>query len=109
MRRRTRATETGTRVQVSDRRCLVQGIVPPVANAQAARERRCRRLTAFRNLRGSAVTLCLLARALVRRQDGQTLTEYALLLLGLAALVIVAVTAVGNRLRTVFSNVASDI
>ena len=53
--------------------------------------------------------LWVLARGFVRRQEGQTVVEYALVLVGLAALVIVAVTAVGRRLKTIFSNVASAI
>ena len=50
-----------------------------------------------------------IARALSRRAEGQTLVEYALVLLGLAVLVVAVVSTLAKRLKTVFQNVASAI
>lgn len=44
-----------------------------------------------------------------RREEGQTLVEYALILVLIAVVVIAVVTTLGGTIRSVFSNVASSI
>lgn len=44
-----------------------------------------------------------------RLEDGQTLVEYALILVLIAVVVVVAVGTLGHTVRGIFSNVASSI
>ncbi len=57
-----------------------------------------------------AIELAILAGfALPRRQEGQTLVEYAVILVFIALVVIATVSTLGARVKTLFSNVASSI
>ncbi len=44
-----------------------------------------------------------------RREEGQTLVEYALILVLIAVVVLVVVATLGNTIKGIFSNVASAI
>jgi pilus assembly protein Flp/PilA len=46
---------------------------------------------------------------LIEREEGQDLAEYAFLLLLIAIVVIVAVTALGTQISTVFSQISSAL
>jgi pilus assembly protein Flp/PilA len=43
------------------------------------------------------------------QEEGQTLTEYGLLLFFIAIVVIVAVTVLGEQISTIFSSIANSI
>lgn len=45
----------------------------------------------------------------IRRQEGQTLSEYALILVLVAVVVIVAVTFLGDQITAVFNQIANAI
>ena len=45
----------------------------------------------------------------VRREEGQTLVEYALVLFLIAVVVVVAIATVGGQAKRLFANVASSI
>lgn len=47
--------------------------------------------------------------ALFKNEDGQDLTEYALLLVLIAIVVIGAVTALGGRVNEIFTQMAGDL
>jgi Flp pilus assembly pilin Flp len=47
--------------------------------------------------------------SLKNRQDGQTMTEYVLILAGIALLVILAVWFLGGAIDTLFSDTASTV
>jgi pilus assembly protein Flp/PilA len=47
--------------------------------------------------------------SLPRREEGQTLVEYALILVLIAVVVVVVVATLGNTIKSVFTNVASSI
>jgi pilus assembly protein Flp/PilA len=53
--------------------------------------------------------LLALARIQLRREDGQTMTEYGVLLALIALAVIVAITALGGALNGVFNGIVSGI
>ncbi len=48
-------------------------------------------------------------RAFVRREDGQDLLEYALLVALIALVAIVAVTAAGGSVQTIFQSIADQL
>jgi pilus assembly protein Flp/PilA len=50
-----------------------------------------------------------LARIQLRREEGQTMTEYGVLLALIALAVIVAITTLGTTLNGVFQNIISKI
>jgi pilus assembly protein Flp/PilA len=50
-----------------------------------------------------------LIRVQLRREDGQTMTEYGVLLALIAVVVIVALLFLGPKIATVFSNVGSKL
>ena len=50
-----------------------------------------------------------LARIELRREEGQTMTEYGVLLALIAVVVIVALLFLGPKIATVFSNVGSKL
>lgn len=45
----------------------------------------------------------------IRRQEGQTLVEYALILSLVAVIVIVAVTTLGGKVKGIFNSVSSSL
>jgi pilus assembly protein Flp/PilA len=45
----------------------------------------------------------------LKREEGQTLTEYALLLLLIAIVVVVAVSQLGRQIELIFKNIASQL
>jgi pilus assembly protein Flp/PilA len=47
--------------------------------------------------------------SLLKREEGQTLVEYALLLVLIAIVVIAAVTIVGGKSRNVYCNIANSL
>ena len=47
--------------------------------------------------------------SLKNREDGQTMTEYVLILAGIALLVILAVWLLGGRIEGLFSDTASTV
>ena len=49
------------------------------------------------------------AKNLVRRQDGQTLSEYALILILIAVVAIIAVTLLGNQISAVLTQIANAL
>lgn len=59
-------------------------------------------------LRASVRVQCALA-SLKNRQDGQTMTEYVLILAGIALLVILAVWLLGGKIGDLFSRTASTV
>lgn len=50
-----------------------------------------------------------LARLLARREDGQTLAEYALILAFIAVLAIFAVTFLGGTISALFSSIGEQV
>ncbi|MDP2859993.1 MAG: Flp family type IVb pilin [Bacillota bacterium] len=44
-----------------------------------------------------------------RNEDGQTLTEYALILVLIAIVAIVAVTGLGTKIRDIFLNITNSL
>src|SRR5579859_7049330 len=48
-------------------------------------------------------------RSVGRREEGQTLVEYALILVLIAVVVVAVVATLGGTLQSIFSNVASSI
>jgi pilus assembly protein Flp/PilA len=48
-------------------------------------------------------------RSIVRREEGQTLSEYALILVLIAVVAIVAITLLGNQISTVINNIANAL
>ena len=46
---------------------------------------------------------------LVRREEGQTLSEYALILVLIAVVAIVAVTLLGNQISSVINSIAAAL
>ena len=50
-----------------------------------------------------------LARIELRREEGQTMTEYGVLLALIAVIVIVALLVLGPKIAAVFTNVASKL
>ena len=48
-------------------------------------------------------------RKLTRREEGQTLSEYALILVLIAVVAIIAVTLLGNQIATVINNIANAL
>ncbi len=46
---------------------------------------------------------------LTRREEGQTLTEYGLLLFFIAVVAILAVTFLGREISTIFSNIGTSL
>jgi len=50
-----------------------------------------------------------LARLLTRREDGQTLAEYALILAFIAVLAIVAVAFLGGQITALFSEIGVQV
>jgi pilus assembly protein Flp/PilA len=55
------------------------------------------------------VILVQIIRKLSEREEGQTLTEYALLLFFIAVVAILAVTFLGTQISTIFSSVANSL
>ena len=49
------------------------------------------------------------AQALLRREEGQDLTEYALLLALIACVVVAAVTGLGTQIQSDFTTITSKI
>jgi pilus assembly protein Flp/PilA len=47
--------------------------------------------------------------SLLKKEEGQTLVEYALLLVLIAIVVIAAVTVVGTKSRTVYCDIANSL
>jgi pilus assembly protein Flp/PilA len=45
----------------------------------------------------------------LKREEGQTLTEYALLLVLIAIVVVVAVSQLGQQIELIFKNIASQL
>jgi pilus assembly protein Flp/PilA len=54
-------------------------------------------------------TIAHIMRALFGREEGQTLTEYGLLLFFIAVIAIVAVTLLGENVSTMFSSIADSL
>jgi Flp pilus assembly pilin Flp len=48
-------------------------------------------------------------RGLIRREEGQTLTEYGLILFFIAIIAIVAVTALGERVSEIFDYITTEL
>jgi len=48
-------------------------------------------------------------RSLSRREEGQTLTEYGLLLFFIAIVAIIAVTILGENISTIFQSIADAL
>ena len=48
-------------------------------------------------------------RNLVQREEGQTLSEYALILILVAVVAIVAITLLGNQISGVFNQIANAL
>jgi pilus assembly protein Flp/PilA len=48
-------------------------------------------------------------RKLVRREEGQTLSEYALILVLIAVVAIVAITLLGNQISAVINSIANAL
>jgi pilus assembly protein Flp/PilA len=48
-------------------------------------------------------------RGLLRREEGQTLTEYGLILFFIAIIAIGAITILGGKVSTVFQNIADAL
>jgi pilus assembly protein Flp/PilA len=46
---------------------------------------------------------------LVRREEGQTLSEYALILVLIAVVAIVAITLLGNQISSVINSIAAAL
>jgi pilus assembly protein Flp/PilA len=46
---------------------------------------------------------------LLRKEEGQTLTEYALILVLIAIVVIVAITALGEQISNVFEDITAEL
>jgi len=46
---------------------------------------------------------------LMRREEGQTLSEYALILVLIAVVAIIAVTLLGNQISAVINNIANAL
>jgi len=58
----------------------------------------------------SALYLYLVNRLMaLRREEGQTLTEYALILVLIAIVAIIAVTALGGQIQTVFDTITAAL
>ena len=53
--------------------------------------------------------LCLALSAFSRQDDGQTLTEYALIMLLVALVVIGAVSLLGTEVSTLWSRISSEV
>lgn len=45
----------------------------------------------------------------MRREEGQTLTEYALILVLIAIVAIIAITALGSRITAVFNSIVTGL
>ena len=54
-------------------------------------------------------TLIQILRGFTRREEGQTLTEYGLLLFFIAVVAIVAVTALGVNISGIFQDIADRL
>jgi len=63
----------------------------------------------IRDLTDRLTLIGLGARALLRRQQGQTLVEYGLILGLIAVVVVVVMTTLGNQVSSIFNTVANDI
>jgi pilus assembly protein Flp/PilA len=63
----------------------------------------------LRNLTTRFVSIRFAGFGMARRQEGQTLVEYALILVLLAIVVVAVVATLGGRIKGVFSDVASSI
>lgn len=48
-------------------------------------------------------------RSLIRKEEGQTLSEYALILILVAVVAIVAITLLGNQISGVFNQIANAL
>jgi len=58
----------------------------------------------------SALYLCLVNRLMaMRREEGQTLTEYALILVLIAIVAIVTVTLLGGQIAAVFGTITAAL
>ena len=68
-------------------------------------------MTQLRNMFHGYLTLVAmpLETLSVRREEGQTLAEYALILALIAVVVVGVVAVLGNKISGLFSNVASSI
>jgi pilus assembly protein Flp/PilA len=55
------------------------------------------------------IKLIELISRMIRREEGQTLTEYGLLLFFIAVVAILAVTTVGANVTTMFENIAQQL
>lgn len=55
------------------------------------------------------ITLVRLISGLTNREEGQTLTEYGLLLAFIAILAILAITFLGQEISTLFSDIAQSL
>ena len=53
--------------------------------------------------------LIRLISGLTNREEGQTLTEYGLLLFFIAVVAILAITFLGTEISTLFSNIATSL
>ena len=68
-------------------------------------------MTKFRNLIGASLMLAL-SQGLgpdLKREEGQTLAEYALILALIAVVVVVVVATLGGTISSIFSGVSSSI
>ena len=63
----------------------------------------------LRNLASRLVLIQLGGLRVMRRQEGQTLVEYALILVLVAVVVVAVVATLGKTIKSVFDNVASSI
>jgi pilus assembly protein Flp/PilA len=68
-----------------------------------AAERRCKSMDFFRNLVARIYTTDL------RREEGQTMTEYGVLLALIAVVVIAALLVLGPKIATVFTKVSNQL
>jgi pilus assembly protein Flp/PilA len=57
----------------------------------------------------SATIFKLISRIQLRREDGQSMTEYGVLLALIAVVVIVALLVLGPKIADVFNNVSSNL
>jgi Flp pilus assembly pilin Flp len=56
-----------------------------------------------------AVMIQGLSRESFKREEGQTLAEYALILAGIAVVVVVAIGVLGGKINGIFQGIGSDI
>ena len=66
-------------------------------------------MTQLQNVISRIELMMLEGFSLPRREEGQTLVEYALILVLIAVVVVAVVATLGGTIKSVFTNVASSI